>query len=435
MKEKSALALIIEELPSQKNIPRDRLIQIVESAVEKAAIATSKHLGAEKNYFASYNEDTGSVDLFESRVVVEEVQDPNKEISLEQAQKEDPDFQIGDILDITQTLDSLGHIAAQNAKQHIIQQIRILEREITFETFKSKKGDVIRGIVRRFEKNNIIVDVGLTEAILPKKEQISSENYRAGDNIQAYVLDINLNAKSPQIVLSRSHSMLLVRLFEQEVPEIAEGYVQIEACARIPGQRAKIAVSSNDENVDPVGACVGLSGARVQSVVNALNGEAIDIIKYSDNPTQFVIEAIAPADVSRCFIDPESKSIELIVPDNQKSKAIGKYGQNVNLATQLTQWKIDITSESEREKRRDKAIQELSRIAELQEEDIDKLIRHKFLNLTELNDAEPEDIAVLLNIGEEQARRIIDQAEVAIVQMQEEEKERKARTQEIEEAE
>ena len=435
MKEKSALALIIEELPSQKNIPRDRLIQIVESAVEKAAIATSKHLGAEKNYFASYNEDTGSVDLFESRVVVEVVQDPNKEISLEQAQKEDPDFQIGDILDITQTLDSLGHIAAQNAKQHIIQQIRILEREITFETFKSKKGDVIRGIVRRFEKNNIIVDVGLTEAILPKKEQISSENYRAGDNIQAYVLDINLNAKSPQIVLSRSHSMLLVRLFEQEVPEIAEGYVQIEACARIPGQRAKIAVSSNDENVDPVGACVGLSGARVQSVVNALNGEAIDIIKYSDNPTQFVIEAIAPADVSRCFIDPESKSIELIVPDNQKSKAIGKYGQNVNLATQLTQWKIDITSESEREKRRDKAIQELSRIAELQEEDIDKLIRHKFLNLTELNDAEPEDIAVLLNIGEEQARRIIDQAEVAIVQMQEEEKERKARTQEIEEAE
>ena len=435
MRDKSALAMIIDELPSQKNIPRDRLIDIVESAVVKAAIATSKNLGEEKNYFASYNEDTGSVDLFESKIVVEEVTDPNKEISLEDAQKEDPDFQIGDILDITQNLDNLGHIAAQNAKQHIIQQIRILEREITFETFKSKKGDVIRGIVRRFERNNIIVDVGLTEAILPRKEQISSENYRAGDNIQAYVLDINLNAKSPQIVLSRTHSMLLVRLFEQEVPEIAEGFVQIEACARIPGQRAKIAVSSNDENVDPVGACVGLSGARVQSVVQALNGEAIDIIKYSENPTQFVIEAIAPADVSRCFIDPESKSIELIVPDNQKSKAIGKYGQNVNLATQLTQWKIDITSESEQEKQREKATQELSRVPQLNEEDIEKLIRHKILNLTELNDAETEDIVSILEIEEDLAVTIIDSAETAIVQMQEEEKQRKQLTQEIEEAE
>jgi N utilization substance protein A len=266
--------------------------------------------------------------------------DSDVERASEQEQK------YGDLLDLHDTVKRFGRIAAQTAKQVIIQRIREAERENTFNEYKDRKGELITGIVRRFERGNIIVDLGKTEAILPVREQVPRENYRIGDRIVAYVVDIEKNARGPQIVLSRAHKGLLEKLFEQEVTEIYEKIVRIESSAREAGSRSKIAVSSRDRDVDPVGACVGIKGSRVQAVVQELRGEKIDIVPYSDDPARFVCNAIAPAEVSRVVIDSENHTMELIVPDDKLSLAIGKKGQNVRLASQLSGWRIDIHAES-----------------------------------------------------------------------------------------
>ena len=295
----SDLARLIDAVHREKNIPRDALIEVLESAMVAAG---RKRYGLERDIEAQYNEDLGEVELFEFRTVVElpeDELDPELEIALEDARVADPDCELGDSLGIKMNIEDLGRIAAQTAKQVIIQKIRDAERERTFREFKDRKDELITGIVRRFEKGNIIVDLGRAEAILPKREQVPNETYRQGDRIQAYVLEITRAAKSPQVVLSRTHPGLLMKLFELEVPEINEGLVRIEACAREPGHRAKIAVSSMDRDVDPVGACVGLKGSRVQAVVQELRGEAIDIIAYHPDPARFVVQAIAPAIVSR----------------------------------------------------------------------------------------------------------------------------------------
>jgi len=412
----SDLARLIDTVHREKNIDRDVLIEVLESAMVAAG---RKRYGLDRDIEAQYNEDLGEVELFEFRTVVDDIDDDEMQIALEEARKADPDCEVGDSLGIKMNIIDLGRIAAQTAKQVIIQKIRDAERERTFREFKDRKGELITGIVRRFEKGNIIVDLGKAEAILPRREQVPNETYRQGDRIQAYVLEITRASKSPQVVLSRTHPGLLMKLFELEVPEIYEGIVRIESCAREPGHRAKIAVSSMDRDVDPVGACVGLKGSRVQAVVQELRGEAIDIIAYHPDPARFVVQAIAPAHVSRVYIDEHTHSMELIVPDDQLSKAIGRRGQNVRLAAQLTGWRIDIYSETRHEEVNLRAREELSNIEQFEEEDIELLIRHGYRSLQELYDADPYEVAIILNFEEDDAEELCDLAGEAHDQLQE----------------
>ena len=403
----SDLARLVDTVHREKNIPRDILIELLEQAMIAAG---RKRFGLERDLEAQFNEDLGEVELFEFRTVVDEVENEETEISIDLARIADPECEMGDSLGIKVGVEDLGRIAAQTAKQVIIQKIRDAEREMTFNEFKDRKGELITGIVRRFEKGNIIVDLGRAEAILPKREQVQTETYRQGDRIQAYVLDITRASRSPQVVLSRTHPGLLMKLFELEVPEIYEGIVRIEACAREPGHRAKIAVSSVDRDVDPVGACVGLKGSRVQAVVQELRGEAIDIIPFHIDPARFIVHAISPANVTRVFIDEHTHSMELIVPDDQLSKAIGRRGQNVRLAAQLTGWRIDIFSVSRHTEVTEAATYELTGVTGLDEDGVEVLIRHGFRSAKELYDAEAYEIGGILDIEDEDAEKIIEAA-------------------------
>jgi len=420
----SDLARLIDVVHRDKNIPRDALVEVIEQAMVAAA---RKRYGMNRHIEASYNEDLGEVELFEFRTVVEDIEDDDREIDLETARTADPECQLGESLGQILHLEDLGRIAAQTAKQVIIQKLRDAEREMTFNEFKDRKGELITGIVRRFEKGNIVVDLGRAEALLKKREQVPTETYRQGDRIEAYVLDITRASKAPQVELSRTHPGLLMKLFEKEVPEIYEGLVRIEHCAREPGHRAKIAVTSMDRDVDPVGACVGLKGSRVQAVVQELRGEAIDIVPFHPEPARFVVYAIAPAQVSRVYIDEQSHSMELIVPDDQLSKAIGRRGQNVRLAAQLTGWRLDIHSESRHAELVDNARGELSRVAGLQPRQIEELIRSGYRSVQELFDAEAYDVADILGIGEDEAEDVITAAEKALDELILEDSDRRKR--------
>lgn len=407
----SPLARDLELVSKEKNIPRDSLVEVLEQAMEAAA---RKKYGMQKDLEAQWNEELGEVELFEFKTVAEEVEDDQIEITLQDARLLDPECEMGDSLGIKLSVDDLGRIAAQTAKQVIIQKIRDAEREMTFSEFKDRKGEIITGIVRRFEKGNIIVDLGRAEALLPKREQVMTETYRQGDRIQAYVADITRATKTPQVILSRTHPGLLMKLFELEVPEVAEGIVRIEACAREPGHRAKIAVSSIDPDVDPVGACVGMKGSRVQAVVAELRGEAIDIIPFHADPARYVVHAIQPAHVARVYIDETSHKMELIVPDDQYSKAIGRRGQNVRLAQHLTGWEVVVLSETKHAEMSTQARAELGRIEALSEEGVELLIRHGFHSLAEVADAEGYDLAGVLGCEEEDAEAVIASAEAAL---------------------
>ena len=424
----SDLARLVDQVHREKNIPRDAVIEVLESAMEAAA---RKRFGNERDIEAQFNEELGEVELFEFKTVVEEAENDELEISIDMARQLDPECEIGDSLGIKMDVNALGRIAAQTAKQVIIQKVRDAEREMTFNEFRDRKGELITGIVRRFEKGNIIVDLGRAEAILPRREQVPTETYRQGDRIQAYVLDITRAARSSQVILSRSHPGLLMKLFELEVPEIYEGIVRIEACAREPGFRAKIAVSSTDPDVDPVGACVGLKGSRVQAVVQELRGEAIDIIPYHPDPARFIVHAIAPAQVTRVYIDEHTHCMELIVPDDQLSKAIGRRGQNVRLAAQLTGWRVDIYSETRHSELNVQAHNELARIEGIDEETVDILIRHGFRAVKDLADAEPFELASILDLDEDQSADLVSAAEQALDVLILEESERKRQANEI----
>jgi N utilization substance protein A len=418
----SDLERLVDAIEREKNIPRDVVIEILESAMEAAG---RKRYGMLKDLEAQYNDELGEVELFEFRTVCDDVEDDHLEIELEEARDLDPECELGDSLGIRLDVDELGRIAAQTAKQVIIQRIRDAERELTFNEFKDRKGELITGIVRRFEKGNIIVDLNRAEAIMQRREQVLTETYRPGDRVQAFVLDITRATRTPQVVLSRTHPGLLMKLFEMEVPEIYEGIVRIEACAREPGHRAKIAVSSTDPDVDPVGACVGLKGSRVQAVVAELRGEAIDIIPWHPDPARFIVYAIAPANVSRVYIDEGNHTMELIVPDDQLAKAIGRKGQNVRLAAQLTGWRIDIYSETKHTDMLDAARAELERIANISEEDVDILVRSGFQSAQELADTEAGEIAAILEIEEADAARIIEGADDVVGKMIMEEAQRR----------
>jgi transcription termination/antitermination protein NusA len=424
----SDLAKLIDAVYREKNIPRDAVIETVEAAMVAAA---RKRYGTERDIEAQYNEELGEVELFEWRLVVDDVTDPETEITFDDARQLDEECLLGDSLGMRMDIEVLGRIAAQTAKQVLIQKIRDAEREVTFNEFRDRKGELITGIVRRFEKGNIIVDLGRAEAILPRREQVHTETYRQGDRIQAYVLDITRASRSSQVVLSRTHPGLLMKLFELEVPEIYEGIVRIEACAREPGVRAKIAVSSVDQDVDPVGACVGLKGSRVQAVVGELRGEAIDIIPYHPDPARFIVHAIAPASVTRVYIDEHTHCMELIVPDDQLSKAIGRRGINVRLAAQLAGWKVDIYSESRHDELNKQAWNELSRISGIDDDTLELLIRHGFRTAKSMSDAEPYEVSSILDIDEDEASQLIERADSVLEELIIEEAARKREAEEM----
>jgi N utilization substance protein A len=333
----------IDQIAKDKGIDAKEIIGALEEAMKQAA---RREAGQDKEIEAQFNDELGEIELFEFREVVEEVSSPDTQITLDAAHEFDPDAEVGDEIGVKLDTSGFGRILAQTAKQVIIQRIREAERDTVYDEYKDRKGEVVNGIVRRFEKGAIIVDLGRTEAVLPLKEQVPRESYRPNDRVRAYMIDVNKAAKGSQIVLSRACLEFLIKLFEQEVPEIYEGIVRIESAAREPGGRAKIAVASRDSDVDPVGACVGMKGSRVQAVVQELRGERIDIVPWSPDPARYVCSALSPAQVSKVIIDETEQSMDVIVPDDQLSLAIGRKGQNVRLAVQLTGWRIDIKSES-----------------------------------------------------------------------------------------
>lgn len=334
---------IVDQVVKDKGIDRAVLIEALESAVLSAA---NKKYRNTRELETHFNEEMGEVELFEFVTVVDEVQDSYKEIDVAEAREIDPDVEIGDSLGMKMDAGSFSRIAAQTAKQVIIQKVREAERDGVYNEFKDRVGELLNGIVRRYERGDLIVDLGRAEALLPQREQVPRENFRQGDRVRAYVAEVKMAPKGPQIILSRTHPGVVAALFKFEVPEVSEGIVEIKAVAREPGSRAKIAVYSHDHDVDPVGACVGMRGSRVQNVVSELRGEKIDIIPWTPDIARFACSALSPAEVTRVYVDNDEQSLEVIVPDDQLSLAIGKKGQNVRLAAKLTGWKIDIKSET-----------------------------------------------------------------------------------------
>jgi len=333
----------IDQIVKEKGIDKSIVLEALEQAVLTAA---NKKFRNTRDLEAHYNAEIGEVELFEFVTVVEEVQDSYREIELEEAREEDPDVEVGDSIGMKMDASGFSRIAAQTAKQVIIQRVREAERETIFNEFQERMNEIVNGVVRRFEKGDLIIDLGRAEALLPHKEQAPREVYRQGDRVKALITEIRMTTKGPQIMLSRTHPQMLAKLFEAEVPEIAEGIVEIKGVVREPGGRAKIAVYSHDSDVDPVGACVGMRGSRVQNVVSELRGEKIDIIPWSEDIARFACNALAPAAVTKVYVDDQDCAMEVIVADDQLSLAIGKRGQNVRLAAKLTGWKIDIKSES-----------------------------------------------------------------------------------------
>lgn len=334
----------LEALERERGIDMDTLIEALEAALISAY---RRNFGSAQLVDVQIDRERGDIRVTARKKVVEEVSDESLEIDLEEARQINPDAQVGEEIQLEVTPQDFGRIAAQTARQVVVQRIREAERGLVYEEFANREGDIITGVVRRVHGRNVFVDLGRTEAILLPSEQIPGEYYRQGERIKTYIVEVKRTTKGPQVVVSRSHPGLLKRLFELEVPEIHEGLVEIKQIAREAGARSKVAVASRDINVDPVGACVGPRGSRVQSVVNELKGEKIDIIRWSDDTEQMLANALSPARVLRVITDPEEKVAQVIVPDDQLSLAIGREGQNARLAAKLTGWKIDIKSESQ----------------------------------------------------------------------------------------
>src|SRR3954464_7672094 len=427
------LDMVLEQVGRDKNIDKTVLISALEQAILTAAKRT---FGMNREMEAKFNPETGSVDLF---LIVNVVEDDDaiegREITAAEAHKAGLEAELGDellfqvfyrsedddrareqdekfgtLIDLKNASKKFGRIAAQTAKQVIYQRVREAERDNVYNEFKDRKGEIISGIVRRFERGALIVDIGKAEAVLPMREQVPRESYRVGDTIKAYCLDIDRNARGPQVILSRTHKGLLEKLFEQEVPEIYEKIVRIESSAREPGARAKIAVSSRDRDVDPVGACVGMKGSRVQAVVQELRGEKIDIVPYSEDPARFVCNAIAPAEVSRVVIDAESHTMELIVPDDKLSLAIGKKGQNVRLASQLPGWRIDIHAESKVRELEEHAKRSMAEIEGSSEELASTLFKLGWRSASDVATGKIEELGGVPGVGGEAGAARIKEA-------------------------
>jgi N utilization substance protein A len=410
----SDLSRIIEQVGKDKGIDKQ---VIVDAVIQGMLVAARKKWGTYRDIEAQYNEQSGEVELYEFKEVVKDVDfvDEEVEIKMTDALALDPDAQVGDSMGNKLETSDLGRIAAQTAKQIITQRVRDAEREIIFNEFEQRKGEIASGIARRVERGAIVVDLGKTEAYIPPREQIPGEQYEPGDRIQGYILDVRQTTRGPQIIMSRADSQYLMKLFEVEVPEIYDGIIKIMAAAREPGQRAKIAVQSKDPSVDPVGACVGMKGSRVQNIVQELRGEKIDIVNWDDDPTKFVCNALAPAEISKVFVDESSKAMEVVVPDHQLSLAIGRKGQNVRLAAKLSGWKLDIMSESSSSQRTAEAIFNLMLVPGMTETMAQNIFQSGFNSVQALSDADYEDVMIIPGYDtEDKSLKLIEDAAALI---------------------
>ncbi|HHB76749.1 MAG TPA: transcription termination/antitermination protein NusA [Desulfobulbus sp.] len=398
------LKRILDQICRDKGIDRALLIDAIEEAVRSAV---RKKFGSRRDIEVQFNEELGEIEVFQYRTVVEEVFDEETEISLDEARKLDPEVELED--DLGEKLDNiadLGRIAAQSAKQVIIHRMRDAEREVIYDMFRDRQGTIVNGIVQRFERGKMIINLGRTDAVLPREGQIPKRSFKQGDRIRAYLLEVRQESRDAQLLLSRTCNEFLMKLFELEVPEIAEGIVKIMGCSREPGFRAKIAVSSIESDVDPVGACVGLKGSRVQNVVQELQGERIDIVPWSPDPAKYVYNALAPAEVSMVIVDEENRLLLVVVPDDQLSLAIGRQGQNVRLASKLMNWRIDVKSEQRYANLENPGYQTLIAVEGVDENMADRFFAAGILSAAMLAETEPGDIAAAGRIGEEQAEGI-----------------------------
>ena len=405
------LLQIADAVAREKNIDRQIVIAAMEDAIAKAS---RSRYGAETDVHAEINPRTGELRLSRYLQVVEQVENPATEIALVDAQRFNPAAQIGDTIADTLPPFDFGRIAAQSAKQVIVQKVREAERDRQYDEFKDRIGEIVNGQVKRAEYGNVIVDLGRGEAIIRRDELIPRELYRYGDRVRAYIYDVRREQRGPQIFLSRTHPQFMAKLFAQEVPEIYDGIIEVKAVARDPGSRAKIAVISRDSSIDPVGACVGMRGSRVQAVVGELQGEKIDIIPWSPDVATFIVNALQPAEVSKVVLDEDAERIEVVVPDDQLSLAIGRRGQNVRLASQLTGWDIDILTEAEESERRQKEFVERTQTF-MDALDVDEVVgqllaSEGFRSVEELAFVEAAELASIEGFDEDTAEEIQNRA-------------------------
>jgi len=411
------LLQIADAVARDKSIDKSIVISAMEDAIQKAA---KTRYGSENEIKAEIDPRTGQTNLARLLEVVEVVENEAVEIDLASAKKKNKEAQIGDFISEELPPIEFGRIAAQSAKQVIFQKVRDAERDRQFEEFKDKIGEVISGIVKRVEYGNVIVDLGRNEAVIRRDELIPRESYRSGDRVLAYILDVRRELRGPQIFLSRTNNQFMAKLFMQEVPEIYDGIVEIISVARDPGSRAKIAVYTSDNSIDPVGACVGMRGSRVQSVVNELQGEKIDIVKWNPDVASFVISSLAPAEATKVVLDEDIERIEVVVPDDHLSLAIGRRGQNVRLASQLTKWDIDILTEAEESERRQNEFKEKSQIF-IEALDVDEviaqlLVSEGFMSVEDLVYVETSEISSIEGFDEDTAIEIQSRAKTFMEQ-------------------
>src|SRR5467141_2465386 len=409
------LLQIADAVAREKSIDRGIVIAAMEDAIAKAA---RSRYGSETEVHAEIDPKKGELRLSRHMLVVETVENPANQINIEGARRHNPAAQLGDTISDALPPLEYGRIAAQSAKQVIVQKVREAERDRQYQEYKDRIGDIVNGIVKRVEYGNVIVDLGRGEAIVRRDEMLPRETFRNGDRIRAFIYDVRREPRGPQIFLSRTHPQFMAKLFAQEVPEIYDGIIEIKAVARDPGSRAKIAVISRDSGIDPVGACVGMRGSRVQAVVGELQGEKIDIIPWSNDPATFVVNALAPAEVAKVVLDEDAHRIDVVVPDDQLSLAIGRRGQNVRLASQLTGWDIDILTEAQESERRTEEFRTRSQLF-IDALDIDEVIAHLlvtegFTSVEEIAFVPLQDLAGIEGFDEDVAGELQERAKVFI---------------------
>jgi len=395
---KSEFMLALTQLAAEKNLPREVVLEAVEAAL--ASAFKKDEFAADRNISVKLNANTGEVTVFAEKTVVEQVTDPRHELSLEEAKKIKKGIKLGETLEVEATPKNAGRIAAQTAKQVVLQRLREVERELVFEEFSDRENEIVTGVVQRIEPRQIILDLGRTEGILPTQEQVRTEHYRVGQRLKVYLMEVHRTSKGPQVLVSRTHRNLLRRLIELEVPEIHSGAVELKAIAREAGFRSKIAVEAHQPGVDPVGSCVGLRGIRIQNIVNELNGEKIDIVEWHDDPTNFIAHALSPAQVVSVEVDEAERTATVVVPDRHLSLAIGKEGQNARLAAKLTGWRIDIKSASAAEAEK-APVEELVAEALIEEPEIEEQLLAEPVTQA----AEIEEYAEVLAPPEEEVAR------------------------------
>lgn len=403
----SELKRVIDQLCKDRGIKKEILVSAIESAF---VVAARKKFGIQGDFEARYVEEEGDVEIYQYKNVVQELRDATTEILMEDARQLDENCELGDQLGLKIENPGFTRVDVQTARQVLFQKVRDAEREILFKEFKHREGELITGIVRRSERGNVVIDLGKSDAILNRREIIPGENYRPGDRLQAYLSEVVMTNRGPEIRLSRTSPMFLVKLFEMEVPEIQDGSIEIKSAAREPGHRAKVAVYSSDREIDPVGACVGMKGGRVQNIVNELQGEKIDVIKWSQDIEGFAKEALRPSEITSIMLNHEQKSMDIIVEEDQLSLAIGKRGQNVRLAAMLTGWRINIISKSKLQDKIRRSVENLTQLASITPAVGQVLVHEGVMCIADLKNFPLDQVARLANLDEDGAKRIIDEA-------------------------